>query len=234
VALQSGLGHFFAWKLRAGTLWALAERGGDRAAQDEALKAYRAARAGWADLARRADGVYVRDLTFGLDRHLRGHWQDRLAAIDQDVERMANLVEKSAGEKPDLSDAERERLRAAVPQVLAPPRRPSSPCRHTPQEPFRPGKPLAVALTVGPVEGQARPASVRLHYRHVNQGETYRTEEMRAQEDSWEATVPGKYTESPFPLQYFFELRDGSGRAWLHPGFEANLCNQPYFVVRQA
>lgn len=39
---------------------------------------------------------------------------------------------------------------------------------------------------------------------------------------------------SRYPLMYFFELRAGVGRAWLYPGFEADLSNQPYFVVRQA
>src|SRR5205085_6422414 len=87
-AIQSGLGLFFAHKLRAGVLYALYDRGRDREALQEAVKAYRAARAAWAELAQRADGVYVRDLTFGMARHLRGHWLDRLPAIDQDIERM--------------------------------------------------------------------------------------------------------------------------------------------------
>ena len=42
-----------------------------------------------------------------------------------------------------------------------------------------------------------------------------------------------QYTDSPYPLQYYFELRDARGHAWLYPGFRADLCNQPYFVVRQ-
>ena len=46
--------------------------------------------------------------------------------------------------------------------------------------------------------------------------------------------MPKDYTRSPYPLQYFFELHNAAGRAWLFPGFAADLCNQPYFVVRQA
>src|SRR5438128_8599544 len=105
---------------RAGVLYALSECGGDSAALQESLKAYRAARAAWAELARKADGVYARDLTFGLARHLRGHWSDRLPAIDQDIERMG----KRGGE-PGAPQGEAAVLQA----VLAPPRRPTPTCR---------------------------------------------------------------------------------------------------------
>jgi hypothetical protein len=234
VAVLSGLGHFFAWKLRAGLLWALGERGRDQVAREEAVRAYRTARAAWAELARQADGVYVRDITFGLARHLRGHWLDRLAALDQDVERLAKLVEKAEPEGPAGPEGARERLRAALRLALAPPRRPSLPCRHTPPAPFRPGQPVAIELAPGPTDDQERPIAVRLHYRRVNQAEAHRSLDMRAEGERWVATVPGSYTQSPYALQYFFELRDRPGRAWLHPGFEADLCNQPYFVVRQS
>ncbi len=38
---------------------------------------------------------------------------------------------------------------------------------------------------------------------------------------------------SPFPLQYYFELRR-AGSAAIFPGLNADLANQPYFVLRQA
>jgi hypothetical protein len=234
VAVQSGLGHFFAWKLRAGLLWALGTRGRDRPALEEAVKAYRAARAAWAELAQRAEAVYVRDITFGLEGHLRGHWLDRLAAIDQDVEGMTRLLEKPAPEGPAGPEGARARLQAALRLALAPPRRPSLPCRHTPPAPFRPGQPVVIELVPRPAEDRDRPVAVHLHYRRVNQAEAYCVEEMRAQDERWVAAIPGSYTRSPYALQYFFELRDRPGRAWLYPGFEADLCNQPYFAVRQA
>jgi hypothetical protein len=224
VALQSGLGRFFAWKLRAAVHWALSERNHhDPAELDEALTAYRTARSAWMDLARRADDVYVHDITFGLERQLRGHWLDRLAAIDQDIEKMAKHREKPAPEG--------EPAPSRKPTVPA--RRPSAPCRHAPPGPFRPGQPVTIELALGEVEERARPVSVRLHYRRVNQAEAYRVEEMRGQDERWAAVVPASYTQSPYPLQYFFELRDGPGRSWFYPGLEADLCNQPYFVVRQ-
>ena len=66
------------------------------------MKAYRAARAAWAELARRAESVYARDITFGPDRYQRGHWLDRLPAIEQDVDKMAKLLEKPTQEAKSL------------------------------------------------------------------------------------------------------------------------------------
>lgn len=44
-------------------------------------------------------------------------------------------------------------------------------------------------------------------------------------------TIPAEYTQSKYPLQYYFELDNGNGPAWLYPGFNKTLSNQPYFVV---
>ena len=78
------------------------------------------------------------------------------------------------------------------------------------------------------------PSSVRMHYRHVNQAERYRMVEMRLEGGAHRATIPGNYTQSRFPLQYYFELREGTDTASLYPGFNPELTNVPYYVVRQA
>lgn len=57
---------------------------------------------------------------------------------------------------------------------------------------------------------------------------------MPVQGNRGTATIPGEYTNSPYPLEYYFELHNGAGQVWLYPGFDATLANQPYFVVRQA
>jgi hypothetical protein len=44
--------------------------------------------------------------------------------------------------------------------------------------------------------------------------------------------IPSAYTDSPFPLQYYFEIsRDGE--VTLSPGLAENLCNEPYYAVRR-
>jgi hypothetical protein len=44
------------------------------------------------------------------------------------------------------------------------------------------------------------------------------------------AAIPAAYTDSPYPLQYYFELHTATS-ATLHPAFNPTLSNQPYFAV---
>ena len=78
IQILSGLGLFFANKMRAAVAW----HEGNRTA---AIEAYTAARNAWAELAELARNRYSNDITYGTVAHMRGHWQDRLAAIDADI-----------------------------------------------------------------------------------------------------------------------------------------------------
>jgi hypothetical protein len=35
-------------------------------------------------------------------------------------------------------------------------------------------------------------------------------------------------------MLYFFELHDRRRNVWLYPGLDADLANQPYFILRHA
>jgi hypothetical protein len=72
-----------------------------------------------------------------------------------------------------------------------------------------------------------------LYYRHVNHAERYETVEMQLKGKNYQATIPADYTNSQYPLQYYFEVREKPDKAWLYPGFTAELTNQPYYVVRK-
>ncbi len=50
----------------------------------------------------------------------------------------------------------------------------------------------------------------------------------------WRAAIPSEYTQSPYPLQYYFEMRVAPESAVLYPGLGKELTGQPYFVVRKA
>jgi hypothetical protein len=227
VTVQSGLGQFFAAKLRAGVLYAIYARTADPAAREEALKAYRAAREAWAQMATQAQGVYVPDITFGLEKQLRGQWADRLAAIDEDIADMAMRTPAQPAESTSPAVAAQ-----SIRTVLGGAQRPVTHVSHTPPASFRPGQPVTVELVL---QGQQPSVGgVRLCYRRVHQALSYQTADMQAQGTHYGATIPGAYSNSPYPLQYYFELRDQSRRAWLYPGFDVTLANQPYFVVRQA
>jgi hypothetical protein len=65
-------------------------------------------------------------------------------------------------------------------------------------------------------------------------GERYIAAPMEKQANLFRAAIPATYTESPYPLQYYFELRSGPDTSWLYPGFGAGLANQPYIAVRRA
>jgi hypothetical protein len=72
-----------------------------------------------------------------------------------------------------------------------------------------------------------------MYYRHVNQAERFESVEMPLQGGAYRASIPAAYTDSPYPLQYYFEVKEFAGKAWLYPGFAADLANQPYYVVRR-
>ena len=224
VSIQAGLGRFFGAKFRAGVLYRIHQQTGDRTALDQAITSYRKARTAWAELAGRALGVYQADITVGELPQLRGHWLDRLPAIDNDIaaiETMAKQLDQARPGEPE------SRVRMAIEEALGRPRRVSSPaCRHSPPIRFHPGYPLHIELSTD------TPAFVKLVYRRVNQSERFVTLDMDPKGNRHRATIPAPYTNSPFPLQYYFEVREHPERVWLYPGFAPQLNNQPYYVVR--
>jgi hypothetical protein len=234
VAIQSGLGRFFASEFRSAVLYAIYERSRDLGALQAALKGCRAARAAWTELADVAKRVYVTDVTFGNDEHLRGHWLDRLAAIDEDIAEMEKQLSEPRTDAASAPAGNSTRVAQVVREALTGTQRPSVALIHAAPAQFLPGQPLEIVFALQNNDRHLRPTLVRLHYRHINQAETYQVQDMDRRENRYLTMIPGKYTDSPFPLLYFFELRAGSGAAWLYPGFDSDLANQPYFMVRRA
>src|SRR5262249_2641271 len=149
--------------------------------------------------------------TFGWDGHLRGHWSDRTAAIDQDLTRMTKLLEeaKSGSAEPSLfSSAKLKQIWQEL-CTIVPANRTSFTVVHEPLKKFRPGEEITISATVNNpknlISGQLQTA--QLYYRHVNQAENYQTVEMKVDGDRWVTVIPADYTQSPFPLQYYFKLR---------------------------
>jgi hypothetical protein len=224
IRLQAGLGRFFATKFRSGVLFAIHDQSGDRTALEESLKAYRRAREIWSELAEGAKNIYVSDITFGPRADERGHWLDRLPAIDADIAEMAERLDSlQVGSTPSAQ------VHGAIQEALGHPHRTSISCVHTPPERFTPDQPVELQLSVS---STAKLTSVRLYYRHVNQAEHYESAEMELHGRYFRTTIPASYAGSTYPLQYYFELKQGADKAWLYPGFSPDLSNQPYFVVR--
>ena len=224
VAMQVELGRFFGSKFRSGLLYGIFEQSGDRKALEEAVKMYQKARSNWATLANIAKDVYKSDLTIGEIRNLRGHWLDRLPSMDKDIAFMVQKLDQTTAK----TAANQSIVNSAIAEALGRPKRMSLVVHHSKADKFVPGQPLNLELKF-----DTMPKSVVVYYRHVNQGERYLKAEMQRVANTCKATIPGDYTNSKYPLEYYFELRNSPESAWLYPGFNEKLNNQPYFSVRQ-
>jgi hypothetical protein len=173
-----------------------------------------------------AGSVYSSDITYGSVPGRRGHWTDRLAAMDKDIAALAEKLKTApaagAGRQDDAA------IEQAVRAATGRPSRPSIACVHTPPAAFHPGGPLALSLVIPNLRALS---AVHLHYRHVDQAERWLQAEMEPGPSGFTAAIPADYTQSVYPLQYYFELRDRSGGAWLYPAFNSTRSNQPYYAV---
>jgi len=214
VRIMIGLGEFFAAKFRSALLWQVFDKTRDARAGTAAIARYEAARAAWAAMADRAGIVYRADIAYGRTPFRRGHWKDRLPAIDADIAAMKAAVAKGGSGNAAL----------LIAAVTARPARPQMAVIHTAPERFHPGADLTISAKA------AADVKAILHYRHVDQAERWTQVAMTAKGGSFEAVIPAAYTTSPYPLQYYFEFQRGT-KAWSHPAFNASLSNAPYYVV---
>jgi hypothetical protein len=218
VLIQIGMGLFFAAKLRSGVLFAIYQQTGNAEAGKLALAHYSKAREAWAAMATRANGVYRSDISYGDVAQRRGHWSDRLPAIDRDIAAMRSKVESQP-----VAAGSTHNLAPAIEAATGRPQRPTVPCIHTPPSSFHPGEPLRLSLVTA-ADG------VSLYYRHVSQAERWLHVEMKPGHHGYSAAIPGDYTHSAYPLQYYFALQRGAD-AWLYPALNSTLSNQPYFAI---
>jgi len=223
VGMQIGLGRFFGTKFRAGVLYAIFEQSGDWTALELSIKKYKEAREHWAELANSVRKVYRPDITIGEDAVIRGHWLNRLPAIDTDIELMVKKFEQTQFS----ANAQKEKVKSAIQEVLGRPSRSSINCKHIQPERFKAGEPLDIELSV-----EKEIKTVQLYYRHVNHAERYNSIQMQFNGKGYRTAIPSDYTNSEYPLQYYFELRENRAKVWLYPGFNEELTNQPYFVLR--
>ncbi len=218
VTVQLQLARFFAGKNRAGLSYALFERTREPGHLATAVAAYESAREAFAAVVEATTGVYKSDVTFGNRLSEHGHWADRLPDVDRDLEALrAEAEQAGAGAGTPGIDPPRQ-SRGTRPTL-----------EHQPPDTFARGAELPVELSVDAVLD----GTVILHYRHLNQGEDYRTTEMVGNGHRYAASIPADYTDSAYPLTYFFHVRDATGDAWIAPGLDRTLSNQPYHLVRQ-
>lgn len=225
VSIQSGLGRFFAAKFRSAVLYGIYEQSGDHAALEKAVAYYRKARESWYALAVKAGKIYKPDITVGEQPWLRGHWLDRLPAIDEDL---ANMVKRLPG-KDENTTMEAGRVQKAVQYATGRPNRITVDCEHKQPASFAGGSALELAFSF-----HKKPLSATLFYRHVTQAERYQKAELKWYGNTGSAGIPAEYSNSPYPLEYYIAVKMEQGEASLYPGFNRELAGQPYFTVRKA
>ncbi|NKY58372.1 hypothetical protein [Nocardia flavorosea] len=217
VRAQALLGRFFAGKIRAGVGYALFRLTGDTRHLREGIDRYHDGRAALTELIALTREVYVTDLAFGRRPGEHGHWTDRLPAIDADIaDLLDELAAAEAANRPILALVPPDQRSAPVTQI-----------RCTPPDNFVPGERLTLRAHA--------PAGVEVtvHARHLDQSEHYLEMPMtREDEAGFTATLPAEYTDSPYAIQFFLLARDRTARtAWIVPGLDESLANQPYFVI---
>ena len=186
-------------------------------------------------MAARANTIYAADVSYGDIPIRRGNWADRLPTIDKDLAALeqhyaANPTQQSSATKA-IELATRKPASVEFPFLRANPS-----VRFTPPDTFEPGSPLTLHLTT------VGPTTAILWYRHVNQAERWLSVPMQKtgpipgqtypaefHPNPYTATIPANYTNSPYPLQYYFEFRTAND-ATMHPMLFIDQAIQPYFA----
>lgn len=221
--ILSGLAEFFSNKYRAACAWELYLLSGHKPFYSEAYQYYKDAIEHWRQAALVAARVYRDNLAYGPQSWLQGCWLSRLPAMERDLNDLeAWQVDCPIADKGDTAAAERgmQALHHWQNTLIAPVA-PTSPLR------FTPGRAHTVTLPPLP-DCDAIPT---LHYRRVNQAESWCSVPMSATETGFEAQVPADYTDSVFSLQYYFSSTANDIPVLL-PGLNHDLSNQPYYTAQ--
>jgi len=214
------LGRFFSFKFRAAVEYALFRRTGSVGYLQESARLLKDAHAAYASIPGLADGVYQKDIAFGVGLSDRGSWSDRIMAMREDLHLLNMELTKArnnSGTKPASQVTHRiERWQAEASFVPCPP--------------FVRGDPLTVILQ----SSDPTISGAVLRYRHVNQAEDFDCIEMERAGERFEAVIPGDYTSSSYPIMFFAEVRkDGEPPVFI-PALNDTFSNQPYVVVHSA
>jgi hypothetical protein len=221
------IGQFFANKFRAALSYALSERTGDTAELERALDFYKLAREHWVKVVAISQDKYEADISFGYTGPVRGHWADRLPAIEADIQAMERQLQTARVDPSRTVDT--EKLQAAMRVLTASPVDRRQLFVHQMPSYFTKGEKLGVLLEL---PGASDGLKVVLHYRHANQSEHYVVTEMKRDGASFAAEIPAAYTESPFGILYFFEVVESDSGARLYPGLNEDISNQPYYFIQ--
>ena len=224
IIIQASIGQFFAEKIRSACFWEYFLLSGSKIVGEKALVKYIKARDQWQIAADISKEIYLPDLTYGPQSWLRGRWDDRLPAIENDIIEMKSILEEKKTIK-SLSNYEINKNLKVMEnwndyQKIK--------VEHKPPKNFVFNKQIILNCCVK----LKKDILGFLHYRHVNQSIKWEKIKLVKNDDNLSAKIPSSYTKTPFPLQYYFEFIN-KDKSSFSPGLNINLSNQPYYVIRQ-
>ena len=206
-------------KFRSGVLYRIFEQTGDRPALEESLKQYRAARSSWASWRIAPKGVTVVPYHGRGRPQLRGHWLDRLPAIDADIA----AVESEARKRPKPAD--RSRVRGRDPRGAGPAARRRVPSPHNAADHSVRASRWSRAFCR---EKAGCRYGLLLSSCESGGAIRVRRDEMQGHATGGDS---GNLHDSHYPLQYYFEVTESDATS-LYPGSDWS-DRQLDFVVRK-
>lgn len=212
------LARFFAGKFRSAVEYAFHRQTGDPDLLVRTIELLEEAHADYAAIPGIVEGVYQAQLSFGPRVSEGGHWSDRLPAMNDDLRALRLELERlpTATEASDV-----QLLRRASRWSLDGAELDAS-------DRFTRGHAFDVRLSH---PNPSRISGATLHYRRLDQSETFRCVDMERVGDGFAGSVPAAYTDTTYPLMYFVEVHRDGEHPIIHPGLDESLSNQPYVVV---
>ncbi len=222
--IQAAIGRFFAGKIRCAVLWEFFRLSGEQEAAREAINHYKKARDAWMIAAEECKDTYLPDLTYGPQPWLRGRWDDRLPAIEKDISDMESVASQDTIKRTIDCKAGK----SIVARILAWSTPQRDDCHHVPPIGFLRGTDIDLSCRLA--NGSRN--TVHLYYRRVDQSECWQSLVLDWHDGCYSGCITGGYTDTSYPLQYYFEIDKGSYSV-LCPGLTEDLSNEPYFTIRQ-
>jgi hypothetical protein len=214
ILILNGLGRYFASLFRAALCYSLFQSTRDKQIATEGLKFYRSALESWRAMSVEAKSRCQLWFYTKSSGPLDGPYSRDRAGCRWLGQYFASANVTNTGVN-------------AIALISVPRSRANYKASYTPALAFHLGDDLTLRLQV------AEPIiEAVLWYRHVTHAERWLSKPMGRGGQVFTAAIPGSYTQSPFPLQYYFQLRSQRD-ATFYPPINATLSNQPYFAVHR-
>ena len=224
IMIQASIGQFFAEKFRSACFWEYYLLSGNKDIGKNAIEKYIKARNQWRIAGDISKEIYLPDLTYGPQSWLRGRWDDRLPAIEEDIYEMKKILNS----KKNLNNFQNSSVIKNLTIMKSWKNFQKIKIEHITPKNFTQNKKISLICSIRFKNNFFG----YLHYRQVNQSVKWKKIKLNKKSKNFTATIPNAYTKTPFPIQYYFEFIDNKISSF-SPGFTKNLSNQPYYLLRQ-